>query len=85
MAILSFAGPWWFWWIFQRNTFSWVGRFCLFETYIKELNFVFLKKSELQRQGKLKLIAQFGIPAKWRFHNVMFQQTKVRSNFEFSD
>ena len=59
--------------IFQRNTFVQVERFRLKATKLRELNFLFLEKSESQRKGNSILIALSDLPPMWGSQNDMLQ------------
>ena len=48
---------------------------------MKELNLVFLEKSDLQHQRKSLVTAVFGIPSIWEPQKNMFQQNYLRSEF----
>ena len=54
-------------------------------TWMKELNFVFFEKSDLQHQGCLVKSELFGIPAMWGSEINMFQKINFRSWLVFFD
>ena len=74
----------------NKSKSSWMGytfasKKLELKTYMKELKFEFLEKSELQHHRDMLIIAIFGYPWMWASKNYLLQPFLFWSNFVYFD